>query len=339
MRALVTGGGGFVGSALSRALLEQGHAVRILARGDYPSMRAIGAETISADLCDPTAVIAACAGVDAVFHVAARVGFHGKPEDYEAVNVGGTENVLAACKAHGIDRLVLTSTPSVVHNRSGSEGVDESTPYPTEWIADYPRTKAIAEQAVMAADTPGGLRTVALRPRGIWGPGDTQLLPKLVKWARAGSLKRIGAQDPQQSFCYIDNAVEAHLLAEQTLRNSPDKAGGKAYFITDGPSVGSWTMADRVLQTAGLRLPDKMISVATATRAASIIEWVWNTFRLSSEPRITRYKLDVLTKPCWFDISAAQRDLGYEPPVTQAEGLARLKAWVEAGGLAEGLAP
>ena len=332
MRTLVTGGGGFVGSAITRALLHQGHSVKVLARGDYPAMRALGATTFQADLRDAHAVAEACRGVDVVFHVAARVGFHGKASEYEAINIGGTENILAACRTHGIGRLVFTSTPSVVHSREGSEGADESTPYPTEWIADYPRTKAEAERIVMAADGPE-LRTVALRPRGVWGPGDTQLMPKLVKWAKAGSLKRIGTDDPKQSFSFIDNVVHAHLRAEETLRTEPDRAGGNAYFISDGEPVGSWTMADLVLQTAGLRLPEKSISVAKAERAAGMIEWIWGTFGLASEPRITRFKLDALTKPCWFDISAAKRDLGYEPLVSKDEGLAKLKSWVDGGGL------
>ncbi len=333
MRALVTGGGGFVGSALARALMDRGDAVRVLARGDYPSLRALGAETVQVDLRDRTDVFAACSGVDVVFHVAARVGFHGPAQDYEDVNVRGTENVLEACAAHGVARMVFTSTPSVVHSRDGSEGVDESAPYPEDWVADYPRTKAIAERAVLAAN--GAVRTVALRPRGIWGPGDTQLMPKLVRWARAGQLKRIGEDDPLQSFTYIDNVVHAHLLAERRLQEAPEIVGGKAYFITDAEPVGSWTMADLVLQCAGLRLTERSIPVGRAARAASAVEWIWNTFGLRSEPRITRYKLDVLTKPCWFDISAARRDLGYEPPVTRDDGLRRLADWVRAGGLDE----
>jgi len=330
MRALVTGGGGFVGSAITRALLERGDAVRVMARGDYPALRAIGAETVRADLRDRTSTMAAFAGVDAVFHVAARVGFHGPAKEYEETNVGGTDNVLAACKAHGIERLVFTSTPSVVHSRDGSAGVDESTPYPTKWVADYPRTKALAEANVLAQrDTPA----VAIRPRGVWGPGDTQLMPKLVRWARAGQLKRIGTDDPRQSFAYIDNVVHAHLLAEKQLRENRKLVAGRAYFITDGVPVGSWTMADLVLQAAGLRLPDKVVPKGVANVASHVIEFLWNLFGIDSEPRLTRYKFDVLTKPCWFDTSAAQRELGYEPPVTRDEGLAALKRWVDEGGL------
>ena len=334
MKALVTGGAGFVGSALVRNLLETGYAVRIASRGDYPDVRALGVETLRVDLRDTPGVFAACAGVDVVFHVAAKVGFHGPAKEYEDINVGGTENVIDACRAQGVRRLVFTSTPSVVHNRSGSEGVDESAPYATDWVADYPRTKALAEQAVLAAHD-GNLSTVSLRPRGVWGPGDTQLLPKLVRWARAGQLKRIGSQDPLQSFTFIENAITAHTRAAERLAEAPGEVGGRAYFISDGPPVGSWTMADRVLQCAGLRLPEKTVSTAMASRAASVIEWVWNTLNLKSEPRITRYKLDVLTKPCWFDISAAERDLGYLPEVTNAEGLHKLRAWVLAGGLDE----
>lgn len=332
MRALVTGGGGFVGSALVAALLERGHAVRVLARGDYPALRAMGAETVRGDITEPKTVLPACAGIDVIFHVAARVGYHGPAQEYEATNIDGTKNLLDACRAHGIGRFVFTSTPSVVHSRAGNEGTDESTPYPSSFPADYPRTKAAAEDLVLRADS-RELRTVALRPRGVWGPGDTQLLPRLVEWAKNGQLKRIGKGDPKQSFTYIDNAVEAHLLAEEVLRNDPNRIGGQAFFITDGDPVGAWTMADLVLQAAGHRLPDKRVSLGAARMAAAVIEPLWNLFGVQSEPRITAFKLDVLTKPCWFHITRARDLLGYEPVVTREEGLRRLADWVAAGGL------
>lgn len=332
MRALVTGGGGFVGGALVDGLLARGDSVRSLARGDYPGLRAKGVETVRGDLRDPDTLRGAADGMDAVFHVAARVGYHGDPAEYEAINVGGTQNVVDACLTQGVQRLIFTSTPSVVHSRQGTAGPDERAPYPDTWIADYPRTKAAAERLVLAADGPQ-LRTVSLRPRGVWGPGDTQLFPRLVAWRRAGQLRRIGDADPLQDFSYIDNVVSAHLLAEQALRTSPDNAGGRAYFITNGEPLGVWTMMEKTLGCAGLDLPARRAPLAAAQAASVVIETLWRWFSVSSEPRLTRYKLDVLTKPCWFDISAARRDLGYEPTITTEQGLAALTAWYEAGGL------
>ncbi len=332
MRALVTGGGGFVGGAIVDALLARGDSVRSVARGDYPALRAKGVETVRGDLQDPETLHNAAEGVDVVFHVAARVGYHGPAAEYEATNIAGTQNVVDACRAQDVPRLVFTSTPSVVHSRDGSAGVDEETPYPDEWIADYPRTKAAAEAIVLAADGPA-LRTVSIRPRGVWGPGDTQLFPRLVTWCQQGRLKRIGDEDPLQDFSYIDNVVAGHLLAEQALRDSPDVAGGKAYFITNGEPLGVWTMMEKTLACAGLALPERRAPLGAAKAASVVIESLWRWFGVNSEPRLTRYKLDVLTKPCWFDISAARRDLGYEPKVTTEEGLAALQAWYEAGGL------
>ena len=332
MRALVTGGGGFVGGAIVDALLVRGDTVRSFARSDYPALRAKGVETIRGDLTDAAAVLAACEGVDVVFHVAARVGYHGDPAEYDAINVRGTQNVVDACREQGVQRLVYTSTPSVVHSRAGTSGLDETAPYPTDWIADYPRTKAAAETIVLGADD-AGVRTVSIRPRGVWGPGDTQLFPRLVTWAQTGQLKRIGDADPLQDFAYIDNVVSAHLLAEETLRTTPDIAGGNAYFITNGEPLGVWTMMEKTLACAGLALPSRRVPIGVARVAATVIETLWRWFGLASEPRLTRYKLDVLTQPCWFDITAARRDLGYTPTVTTEEGLAALKAWYEAGGL------
>ena len=324
-QALITGGGGFLGGALARDLKARGWEVRTLQRGAYPELEAAGIETRAGDLCDAEAVRAACAGVDVVFHVAARVGYHGPAREYEAVNVGGTQHVIDGCRAEGVGRLVFTSTPSVVHDRQGSDGVDESAPYPARFVADYPRTKAEAERRVLAAND-ASLRTVSLRPRGIWGPGDTQLFPRLVEWRRTGQLKRIGRGDPLQDFTYIDNCVHAHRLAAERLAEAPEVVGGKAYFITDGEPTGCWTMIERVLACAGLTGPERRVPTGAARVAAGLMEGIWRVGRLRSEPRLTRFKLDVLTQPCWFRIDAARADLGYEPQVTQAEGLERLRA-------------
>jgi nucleoside-diphosphate-sugar epimerase len=190
--------------------------VRSLARGRYPELDTLGVEQHQGDIAEADAVVRAAVGCDIVFHVAARAGLGGRYADYHRSNVVGTENVLAACRRHGIARLVYTSSPSVVFNSRDMEGVDESVPYPTHYEVHYPRTKALAEQAILRANSPS-LATVSLRPHLIWGPGDNHLIPRLLARARAGRLRRIGRGSRLIDSIYIDNAADAHLLAADRL--------------------------------------------------------------------------------------------------------------------------
>ena len=191
MRVLVTGGGGFLGGAIVRRLVARGDQVRSFARGEYPKLVKLGVEVRRGDLCDSEAVAAAIQGCERVFHVAALPGVWGAYKDYYRTNVVGTDNVLAACRAQGVKRLVYTSTPSVVHAGGDIEGGDESLPYATKFSAHYPRTKAIAEQSVLRANGEK-LCTVALRPHLIWGPGDNHLTPRILARGRANRLRLIG---------------------------------------------------------------------------------------------------------------------------------------------------
>src|SRR5947199_598803 len=191
MKALVTGGGGFLGSAIVRRLRARGDEVRSFSRGDYPELRNLGVETIQGDLADPEAVTSAAQGCDIVFHVAAKAGIWGPYQEYYRANVLGTQNVIAACRRWHINRLVYTSSPSVVFNGQDMEGVDESTPYPQHFEASYPETKAQAEKLVLEANS-DDLATVALRPHLIWGPGDQHLVPRIIARAKIGALRRIG---------------------------------------------------------------------------------------------------------------------------------------------------
>ncbi|WP_373048797.1 NAD-dependent epimerase/dehydratase family protein [Vulgatibacter sp.] len=324
MKALVTGGGGFLGSNLVRALLARGDEVRVLARGDYPALRALGAETLRGDVSDGEAVRAACAGMEVVFHTAALAGGWGDPRRYEAVNVGGTENVLAGCSAAGVPVLVHTSTPSVVHVGGDIEGGDESLPYADEFLADYPRTKAEAERRVRAASDER-LRTVSIRPHFIWGPGDRHLLPRLVERSRAGRLRRVGGGDPLVDTIYVDNCVHAHLLAADRLRAGA-AIGGRAYFVSDGEPVGVWTMANRMLEAAGEKPIAGSVPRFVAHGAGVMLE-AWHRLTGNErEPLMTRFGASQLGHAQWFDIGAARRDLGYEPIVSREEGLRRLAA-------------
>ena len=319
MRVLVTGGGGFLGAAIVRALLGRGISVRTLARGDYPWLTRAGVEAIRGDLCDTKTVSQACVGMDAVFHVAALPGVWGDDALFEATNVGGTQNILEGCRAAGVPHLIYSSSPSVVHRAGGIEGADESLPYPQSWPAPYPRTKAEAERRVREANSPT-LKTVSLRPHLIWGPGDPNLLPRLVDRARSGRLKKIGEGDPLIDSVYIDNAADAHLLAWDRLREGAD-IGGKVYFITNGEPMGCWTLINKLLATQGVGPLKGQVSRPMALRAAAVLEWVWRKFALAGEPPLTHFVVEELTCPHYFDISAARRDLGYVPKVSIEEGL------------------
>ena len=327
LKVLVTGGAGFLGQALCRALQAQGHEVTSFQRSLSPALEAMGVRQVRGDLADAGAVHAALAGQDAVFHNAAKAGAWGSHESYFAANVTGTRNVLAAMRAHGIGRLVYTSTPSVTHSgRSAVEGGNEqNTPYGEHFKAPYPATKLIAEKEVLAAND-ASLATVALRPRLIWGPGDTQLLPRLVERAKAGRLRFVAGGHNRMDTTYIDNAVQAHLDAFAAL--APGAAcAGRAYFISNGEPREVRRIVNDLLAAAGQPPVDKTISYGVAYAAGAVLELAWRTLRLRGEPPMTRFVAEQLSTPHWYDISAAARDFGYVPRVAMDEGLARLAAW------------
>lgn len=328
MKALVTGGGGFLGSNLVTALRARGDSVRVLARGDYPALRALGAETIRGDITDAASTAKACEGMDVVFHTAAKAGGWGDPREYEAINVTGTDHVVAGCRAARVPVLVHTSSPSVVHGHEDIEGANESIPYAAHFTADYPRTKAISEQRALAAsDT--SLKVVALRPHFIWGPGDRHLLPRLIARAKTGRLRQIGSRDPKCDTIYIDNCVHAHLLAaERLLAGAP--LGGKPYFVSDDAPIGVWTMANRMLACAGLGPVGRPIPAGLAYGVGAMMEATYWLLGVEREPLITRFGASELSYAQWFDISAAKRDLGYAPKISIDEGLARLAASLRA---------
>jgi nucleoside-diphosphate-sugar epimerase len=329
MKALVTGGGGFLGNAIVRLLAARGDAVRSFSRSAYPGLAHLGVEQVRGDLGDREALIRAATGCDMVFHVAARAGIWGSYAAFHQANVTGTEHVLAACRHHGIGRLVYTGSPSVVFDGRDVEGGDESLPYPEHYEAHYPRTKALAEQLVLAANSPS-LATVSLRPHLIWGPGDNHLVPRLVARARAGKLRRVGNAQCLVDTVYVDNAARAHLLAADCLEYGGAVAG-KAYFISNGEPLPLWEMVNRILAAAGLPPVTASISPTAALAVGTVCEFLWNALRLAGEPPMTRFVARELATAHWFDISAARRDLGYVPEISIDEGLKRLAEWLAGG--------
>jgi nucleoside-diphosphate-sugar epimerase len=327
VRALVTGGGGFLGGAIVRRLVERGWSLRTLQRGYYSELEELGVKQLRGDIADADTVSRAVDGCDIVFHVAAKVDPWGAYPPFHSTNVVGTENVLRAMREHGSPKLVYTSTPSVVHSRGDLAGVDESEPYPEHFDAAYPQTKAVAEMAVLAAND-DRLSTVALRPRLIWGPGDTNLVPQLVERARAGQLRFVGDGSNLVDTVYIDNAVDAHLLAADLL--GPDAAcAGRPYFISNGEPRPLKQIINGILEAAGLPPEERTVPLKAALVAGAIFENLHKVFPTRSGPRMTRFIASNFAAAHWFDISAARRDLGYEPRVSIEEGLQRLKAWFE----------
>jgi len=332
MNALVTGGGGFLGSAIVRRLVARGDCVHSLARGHYPELDALHVLQHPGDVADADAVKQAASGCDFIFHVAAKAGIWGRYDDYYRANVVGTRNALDVCRQLGIRRLVYTSSPSVVFNGKDMEGVNESAPYATHFDAFYPQTKAEAERLVLASNSPE-LATVALRPHLIWGPGDNHLIPRIIARARSGRLRRIGSQPKKIDTIYIDNAADAHLLAADRLR--PDSPiAGKAYFLSQGEPVVLWDFVNRILQAAGVAPVTRSVPASLAYSAGWFLEMAYRVLRIESEPPMTRFLARELATAHWFDITAARRDLGYEPRVSIEEGLRRLGEWLRKSPLA-----
>ncbi len=327
LTALVTGGGGFLGLAVVEQLLARGDRVRSFARGVYPGLAALGVEVLRGDLRDAQVVGQACAGCDVVFHVAAKAGIWGRYAVYYEPNVRGTQNVLAACREHGVHRLVYTSSPSVVFDGRSMEGVDESAPYPQKYHSHYSATKALAEQAVLAANGKT-LRTLALRPHLIWGPRDNHLVPRIVSQGRAGTLRRVGDGTNKVDTTYIDNAARAHLLAADALETNP-QAAGRPFFISQGEPMALSEIINGILAAAGLPPLTRSVPQPVAWSAGAILEAAYALLRVKGEPRMTRFVARELATAHWFDITAARTELGYEPAISITEGLHRLEAWLQ----------
>ncbi len=353
----ITGASGFIGGKIAERLLAAGREVRVLARRPLPELEKLGARIVPGDLDDTAALTRGMEGAGTVFHVAGRVGVWGPEEEFFRVNVEGTRHVIAACRSARVPRLVYTSSPSVVFNGGDLAGVDETAPLCTQAPCAYPTSKAAAERLVTAAND-ATLATVSLRPHLVWGPGDKNIIPRVLKLARSGRLKIVGPGRNLVDCTHIINVVDAHLLAERAIsqcnllgytsssgpegvRDNCNLIGykspaardprGRAYFITNGEPVVLWDWINELLRGLGEPPATKHISLATAYRAAGVLEFLWRVLPLKGEPPTTRFVVKELATDHWFKIAAARRDLGYAPRVSMTAGTAELVAHYRAG--------
>jgi nucleoside-diphosphate-sugar epimerase len=322
MKALVTGGGGFLGRYVVQKLCARGAEVAILGRSPQPVIEAQGVKVYQGEIENYKNVKEASQGCDVVFHIAAKAGIWGSWNSFFQTNVIGTRNVINACKEQEITRLIYTSTPSVVFNGDSIEGADESLPYGRNWLSHYAHTKAIAEAEILAANNDEGLRTIALRPHLIWGIGDPHLVPRIVERARAGKLRIIGNGDNRVDITHVENAAHAHLLACDALENG--NAEGKPYFISQDQPVVLWEWINELLTRLNIRPVQKKISLNKAYVLGLGFEAFYKLSGLSSDPPMTRFLAVELAKNHFFKIDAARRDLGYEPAINIETGLNQL---------------
>jgi nucleoside-diphosphate-sugar epimerase len=326
MRALVTGGGGFLGRYVVEQSLARGDEVTAFARGAYPALEEIGIRLVRGDLADAATVAAACAGIDVVYHVASKTGYWGSWDAFYQANVVGTRNVIAACLANAVPKLVYTSTPSVVFSDEPHEGADESLPYPERYENNYSRSKAIAERAVMGANGQDGLLTVSLRPHLIIGPRDRHLLPRIIARIGTGRVPQIGDGTNMVDLTYVEDAARAHLLAADALApGSP--AAGSVYFVTQGEPVNAWRWIDQLMRALGRRTVHYQVPLGTARAACGFLEFAYGALPLPGEPPATRFLANELAMSHYYDISRARRDLNYVPQFTMEEATQRTIAY------------
>lgn len=324
MKVLVTGAGGFLGSHLTKALLAQGFEVHSLGRNHYPSIDLPGVTQFKGDIRNPQDVARALTGCDGVFHVAGKVGIWGRPSDFESINIDGTQNIVREMKAQNIKFMVFTSSPSVVFGSDDLEGVDESTPYPKDYLAHYPRTKAQAERYVLAqADE--NFHVVGLRPHLIYGREDQNLFPRVLARARAGKLRIIGNGKNKVDIIHIDNAVHAHLCAWQALV-SGRPVNGKSYFVANEEEVLLWDFVNQVLALNKIPTVHQHVPLWFTYFLATCFEKLYSLFGFyDHEPPLTKFAVLQMAKSHYFDHSRAQKDINYYPIISFEDSLKDLR--------------
>lgn len=322
-RVFVTGAGGFLGKTICKRLRAAQIEVVGFSRGDYPALTDMGVTMFQGDIADYESVLSAMQDCDLVFHVASKAGVWGSRDSYFEPNVNGTANIIRACKALNIKRLVYTSTPSVTFAGEDESGIDESAPYAKSYLNYYGHSKAIAEKMVLDANNTE-FKTTALRPHLIWGPEDPHLVPRVIARAQMGKLKLVGKQDKLVDTIYVDNAAYAHILAANDL-NAASNAAGKAYFLSNDEPITMASMLNKILACVDIGPVSKRVPAGVAYTAGVVLETVYGLLNKQQEPIMTRFVARQLSTSHYFDISAAKQDFGYQALINIDEGMKRLK--------------
>jgi nucleoside-diphosphate-sugar epimerase len=327
MKVLVTGARSLMMGGIAAALVQRGDQVVCLQRTPAEFDGSNEVRQVLADLRDASAIADAVTGCDAVIHGAAKVGVVGTWEEYQKVNVDGTATVLAVAQSAGVARVVYVSTPSVAHVGEALVGGGADPAVVRTNGAHYPRSKAMAEQLALGANS-NEMAVMALRPHLVWGPGDTQLVGRIIERARAGRLVMVGDGSALVDSTYVDNAVSAHLAAIDALHIGAACAG-RAYVVSNGEPRPVVELIEGICRAAGVEFAPRRVPVSVAKAVGSVVERVWPRLR-SGEPPITRFVAEQLATAHWFDQREIRADLNWHPEVSLAEGFARLARWCSA---------
>ncbi len=328
MRVLVTGGSSLIGAGVATALLARGDEVVVQQRRRSETLGRLGVRQELGDIRDLDAVLAACAGCDAIVHLAAKVGVVGDWEDYRSINVDGTHNVLDAARRRGIGRIVHVSSPSVAHGGEPIVGGGADEPVLGRRRAWYPESKAMAEIDALAA-AGDELGVVAIRPHLVWGPGDTQLVGRIVERAATGRLALVGGGRALVDTTYIDNAVDALITALDAVEPGA-RCSGRAYVVSNGEPRMIRELVEGICRAAGVPFEPRTVSLRVGRSLGALVERAWPLLRRDDEPPLTQFLAEQLGTAHWFDPRPARDDLGWTPGVSIEEGLARLADWYAA---------
>jgi nucleoside-diphosphate-sugar epimerase len=325
---LVIGGNGFLGGEIVSQLAGRGEAVRVLVRRSVEGGVA-GVEYCLGDVRDYGSLVSACRGVHTVFHTASipSISVHWQP--FHQTNVLGTQNVINACVENGVRKLIYTSSASVTFDCTAQPAADEKLPYPTKWLAHYPRSKAMAEKLVLDFAGDSELLTCSIRPHLIIGAKDRQLIPRLLDRARRGKLFRVGDGTNLVDIVFVENAAAGHIQAADALNDKKSPVNGNPYFISQGEPVNCWDWINEVLAMCGLPNVSKSISFRKAWHFGAALEMWYKLFRLQGEPLMTRFLAAQLAQTHYLNIAKAKKDFNYKPIISMKEGMENLKQWLK----------
>jgi nucleoside-diphosphate-sugar epimerase len=321
-RVAVTGGGGFIGRALVAQLIDKGCSVVVIGRRHYPDLESSEVQCVQVDISDGTGLRQAFQGVDTVFHVAAKAGIWGDPGDYLAINVAGTQRVIDACRYNRVNRLVYTSTPSVVFDGTDIIDGNEELPYADRPLCAYAKTKIAAERMVLTANS-NSLKTCAIRPHLVWGPDDPHLIPRLIERGMSGTLRIIGSGSNMVDISYVENVAFAHVLAGENLTHSGSGAG-QPYFIGQERPVKLWEWVNEMYRELGIAPITRKVPLLVAYTIGWLLEGVYRLAKIAGEPPMTRFVALQLSRSHYFSHHKAAQELGYRPRISIAEGQDRM---------------